>query len=105
MQGCKPAHFSATEYFSRTSSESVSRDSTSILSVTTSGLWLNRAKFVASFEEGDFVYVVMREFSEDRYQATIGRVCKSDPGFSQVCFKTVVTPSVERAIAEFLLIA
>ncbi|KAL5256696.1 hypothetical protein ACHWQZ_G011827 [Mnemiopsis leidyi] len=50
--------------------------------VTTSELWLNKAKFVSSFEHGDFVYFVMREHVDDTYKATIGRVCKSDPGAS-----------------------
>lgn len=50
--------------------------------VTTSELWLNKAKFVSSFEHGDFVYFVMREHSDDKFRATIGRVCKSDPGYS-----------------------
>ena len=28
------------------------------------------------------MYFVMREHSDDKFLATIGRVCKSDPGYS-----------------------
>ena len=43
---------------------------------------LDDAKYVASFEHGDFVYFVMREKAQGVHTATIGRVCKSDPGYS-----------------------
>ena len=66
--------------------------------VTTSELWLNKAKFVSSFEHGDFVYFVMREHVDDRYKATIARVCKSDPGAShdQVSAKITLVLTQER---------